>query len=582
MSTETCDLLVIGGTRRGLSTAIQAQEGGVERVVVVDPRPEVDTPAVPGRHGLETVRGVPVGPVRPAGDGVEVTVGDTTWAARAAVVALPVDGPFPAPDVALGDDLAGRVHTGPVPDDLRDADVLVVGPGEGAAETALDLVDAGVQVVLALGGGDPSELSRLVRRGLLAAEVERRLTVLWRSAPDEIQLVGGHPMVYFDDIRTPDLQFDHVVYRLAGEPRPDDTLVEADMPPGRVWAMLPWASAAAGVETVSAGAAWQTVRAACFPDIPAATPRPRVWRSSDSEAIEELRAEHYNATIVRFDRERSDLWRIRIRPDHGDTSHQAGQYATLGLGYWELRVDSALEPDLDRKWDRMVRRSYSMSSAIFDEQGYLEDPLRSHALEFYIVRVPPSQGSIPALTPRLAMKQEGDRIHLGARIAGHYTLAPVTDPHCSVVMLGTGTGEAPHNNMVAELFRKGHRGPVVVATTVRYSDDLAYLDEHRLLESYYPNYHYLPLVTRDPGVTRKRYVQDVIREGGLEEFGVDLDPASTHVFLCGHPGMIGRPSWTDDVPTFERDGGVCELLYERGFELDRRNTVGNVHFEAYW
>ena len=334
----------------------------------------------------------------------------------------------------------------------------------------------------------------------------------------------------------------------------------------------------------SPGAVWEEVRKARFSHLAGPSGRPRVWRHDDARRIAELRERYYNATITEFRRERSDLWRIRIRPDHGDTTHLAGQYATLGLGYWEPRIDAARDRGLERKWDKLVRRPYSISNPIFDEHGYLYDAARSDTLEFYIVLVPASPDRIPALTPRLAMKREGDRIHLGARIAGRYTLDPVTDPYDQVVMLSTGTGEAPHNGMATELLRKGHRGAIVAVVTVRHREDLRYLDEHRRLEAWYPNYHYLPLVTRDRGSPRRYYVQDVIRDGLLaERFGVELDPKTTHLFLCGNPAMIGPPEGNGSGgPVFMTPGGVCELLVERGFTLDRRGTTGNVHFEKYW
>ena len=163
---------------------------------------------------------------------------------------------------------------------------------------------------------------------------------------------------------------------------------------------------------------------------------------------------------------------LRVKPDHGSVSHLPGQYASLGLGYWEERVDDAMEPNIDDRWDKLVRRSYSISCRIFDEHGYLANDAESDELEFYIVLVPPTPDNVPGLTPRLALKKPGDRIYLGPKVAGRYTLAPVTDPSNTVVLLSTGTGEAPQNAMVTELLRKGHHGPIVSAVSVRQWADL--------------------------------------------------------------------------------------------------------------
>ncbi|HLU30758.1 MAG TPA: ferredoxin--NADP reductase, partial [Acidimicrobiia bacterium] len=88
--------------------------------------------------------------------------------------------------------------------------------------------------------------------------------------------------------------------------------------------------------------------------------------------------------------------------------------------------------------------------------------------------------------------------------------------------------------------------------------------------------------TRDPD-EEKLYVQDVIeRDLITDRFGVELDPATTHVFICGNPAMIGSPTWEDDRPVFPSPTGACQLLHERGFDIDRHGHVGNVHTEKYW
>ncbi len=195
--------------------------------------------------------------------------------------------------------------------------------------------------------------------------------------------------------------------------------------------------------------------------------------------------------------------------------------------------------------------------------------------------VRPSEDNVPELTPRLALKRPGDRIYLGPKVAGRYTLHEVTDPSCTVILLSTGTGEAPHNAMAVELLRKGHYGPIVSAVSVRNWADLGYLESHRALESRYGNYHYLPVPTREPDVP-KRYIQDLIRDGDFEQFGVDLDPARTHVYLCGNPSMIGLPEEVNGRLEFPETVGVVQLLAERGFTLDRRKLPGNIHYEEYW
>jgi ferredoxin--NADP+ reductase len=151
-----------------------------------------------------------------------------------------------------------------------------------------------------------------------------------------------------------------------------------------------------------------------------------------------------------------------------------------------------------------------------------------------------------------------------------------------VVFFATGTGEAPHNAMIVELLRKGHQGPIVSAVTVRQMADLGYLEKNRELEARYANFHYLPLPTREPGVP-KRYIQDLIVEDVFaKEYGVKLDPESTHVYMCGNPAMIGLPTEEDGQVTYPKPTGVVEILTERGFTLDHRKQRGNLHYEEYW
>lgn len=582
------DLVVVGGGLAGLSAAVEAREAGLERVLVLTAEEQVILPEVVGHHALEVRYQVRVRRIRGEEDGA-VVVGDGCEAHGAAVVvAEPAPARFGPPPFPVPEAVADRFHLGSVPIDPRDLDVLVVGGDEVAVEWTVRLAEAGAGVVLALGGASLERFSRLGRRMLFRLEAERRAAVYWRSTPAYVDEVDGYPLAFFEDRRTPDLLVDHIVYGVVVDPGDPDLAAVGirgeGIDPDRVWRIAEGAGAGSlPVRVVAPAEAWEAVRRARFPHLASRIERPRPWRPDDEAVVARLRERHYNATITRFDRTHGDLWIVRVRPDHGDTSHLAGQYASLGLGYWETRVDSALEPDIDRRWNTMVRRSYSISSPIFDEHGYLVDACRADELEFYIVRVPPSARRVPAFTPRLALKRAGDRVYLGPRVAGRYTLAPVNDPSCQVVFLATGTGEAPHNAMIAELFRKGHEGPVVSVVSVRHLSDLGYLEAHRRLEGRFPNYHYLPLTTREPGPEGKLYVQDILERDLLEErFGIALDPARTHVYLCGNPLMIGLPEWTEAGPVFPEPRGACEVLAGRGFTIDRRGVRGNVHYEEYW
>ncbi len=308
-----------------------------------------------------------------------------------------------------------------------------------------------------------------------------------------------------------------------------------------------------------------------------------------ADQVAELRRKNYNATVVRLSKAHSDLLTLRVRPDFPLQEHKPGQYSTLGMGYWEPRHEGCQPETLtDDQLPKMVLRAYSISCSVLDEGGKLLDRSNADWLEFYIVLVrDANREKPPALTPRLFTLNEGDRLYLGKKITGHFTLDQVR-PGDTVVFLSTGTGEAPHNYMTWELLRHGHKGKILSACCVRYRRDLGYLPQQEELMRRFPNYVYLPLTTREAdNAGHKVYIQDLITSGQLEErLGQPLDPARAHVFLCGNPSMIGVPY--KDADTGERlypkPLGVIEALEGRGFQADQPQAKikGTIHFEEYW
>ena len=577
------DLVIIGGNAGGLSVAISSLRSGIENVRVVEPGHEVAFPELVAENELDIGWGEVVSSVDVDGDELVVVTDHHIYRAHGVLIATRLTDPgWSAPiPVSEGD----RVHVDALPEQLHEQDILVVGYTDHAVELVAKAAHGRANVVMAAGGMDPAKLSPAGEHMLRRLERERRATILYRAVPAHVGESAGLPMAYFDDRRTPDLEFDHVVFATTRHQPPElrSNISDAAIATGRV---VFFGTADENLPGPH-GDGWElgrVVARAAFPDLELVPERSEVLRRARHQgAVDELRAEHYNATITRFEPTHSDLWVLRVRPDHGDVSHLPGQYASLGLGFWENRIDDAIDPGLDRRWTKLIRRSYSISHPIFDERGYLARRAREDELEFYIVLVPATAENTPALTPRLALKRPGDRIYLGPKVAGRYTLHGVNDPAATVVFLATGTGEAPHNAMITDLLQRGHFGPIVSAVTVRNLVDLGYLDQHRRLEERFVNYRYLPLPTREPGVP-KRYIQDLLRDGDLAEAARgQLDPTGTHVFLCGNPAMIGLPEEGDDGGRiFPEPVGMIELLEDRGFTLDRRGHAGNIHFEEYW
>lgn len=310
------------------------------------------------------------------------------------------------------------------------------------------------------------------------------------------------------------------------------------------------------------------------------------------QAAEALRATQYNSTVIDRIDVTDDLYRIRVRPDQGFPFFEPGQYVAIGLGYWEPRIrPSQLEVVPDEKQNKLVRRAYSISCPMVDSAGEVMICNEVDYLEFYIALVRGSDDSDsppPALTPRLFLLKVGDRLHVAPKITGHYTLQGV-ESHDNVLMISTGTGEAPHNAMTAELLARGHRGKVIQVTTVRRRIDLAYLAEHRTLMSRFNNYRYLPITTREPEnldsshpqYVGKQYVQHLFSSGQLAQWADDpLSPLNTHAFLCGNPTMIGFAP--PGAPPLSQPG-MLQVLESAGFSAkDKELVCGHIRFEKYW
>lgn len=324
---------------------------------------------------------------------------------------------------------------------------------------------------------------------------------------------------------------------------------------------------------------------------PAPPTEPPAMRLSDQQ-IAQLRSANYNAQVAELRRIHEDLLVMRIRPDDAGLQLVAGQYTVLGLGNWETRVRDTQSEQLDTKaLETVVKRAYSVSCPLMEANGRVTRVDAKPWLEFYIILIRYGDAAPPALTPRLFALAEGDRLFMSTHFHGHHTLKEHR-PDDTVIFVATGTGEAPHNAMIAQLLSSGHRGPIVAVCCVRYQRDLAYLDQHRQLERQFSNYRYITRTTREPmnidplvaGYVGKQYLQDYFACGDFKkDTGVELRPDTTSVYLCGNPEMIGVPHHTHNAALrYPNPTGMVEVLERQGFHVDRPHQPGNIHFEKYW
>ncbi|QDS88619.1 Ferredoxin--NADP reductase [Rosistilla ulvae] len=305
------------------------------------------------------------------------------------------------------------------------------------------------------------------------------------------------------------------------------------------------------------------------------------------DEIEELRSAAYNATLIQRIDIHEDLALFRVKPDSEVVPFQAGQYLTLGLGYWEPRVEPSQEELLaPKQFRKVVKRAYSISCPMLDTYEQLAPCSQLEYYEFYVTLVRRADHP-PALTPRLFQMREGDRIFASPRIVGTYVLKEVA-PDDDVIFFATGTGEAPHNAMSAELLSRGHRGRIVSATCVRLRRDLGYIAAQTRLSAKYANYQYLHFTTREaenmnpglPGYVGKQHLQQVVESGIFEAAaGLKLDPQRTHIFLCGNPAMIGYQP--PGAPALSSPG-MLQVLQQRGFREHGSDGPGQIRFEKYW
>jgi len=312
-------------------------------------------------------------------------------------------------------------------------------------------------------------------------------------------------------------------------------------------------------------------------------------REEKEQKKEKFRTEKYNATVVSIKNTHEDLAVFRVEPDGDKATYEPGQYTTLGLYSFEGRLEGTQQEEPEPEFDTFVQRAYSISHRILDDEtGALVEAGNDDFFEFYIVLVRDNGEGNPApgLTPRLFQMKEGSRIHIGKKAVGHYTLHHVTDSTKTIILGGTGTGEAPHMAMIAKLLSNDYKGDIVCLEVCRSSADFGYFETHKKLMKEHSNYKYVGLATRDPEVKEKVYIQDYISKGMLDDLlGYKPEPESSQWYFCGNPKMLGVPVKDKETgeESYPKPLGVIEVLEGMGHKADRGvKNPGNIHYEEYW
>ena len=230
-------------------------------------------------------------------------------------------------------------------------------------------------------------------------------------------------------------------------------------------------------------------------------------------------------------------------------------------GLCTLVVEAAVEPfapgqfvNLALELDGVVeRRSYSIASP------------PGAPLAFLVTEVPGGK-----LTPRLVRLVPGDPVLVEPKPQGFFTLKWLP-PAEELWLVATGTGLGPFLSMLGsdELWDRCQR--VVVVHGVRDATQLAHRED--LLRLVGERAGRLALVS---ALSRGTATDDLLHgrittlltDGSLERAaGTPLDPARSHVMLCGNPAMI------EDM---------TNRLGERGMKKHRVRAPGHITIEKYW
>jgi CDP-4-dehydro-6-deoxyglucose reductase, E3 len=184
--------------------------------------------------------------------------------------------------------------------------------------------------------------------------------------------------------------------------------------------------------------------------------------------------------------------------------------------------------------EKKITRAYSIAS----------EPLGTNRFELCLDLV---QDGL--LSPLLFSLKPGDTVEI-RRPLGMFVLR---DPPRDSVLIATGTGVAPFRSMLrAKLGGSSQRFTLV--SGARHEEDLLYRGEFEEMAKRYPNFRFLPALSR-PGATwtgRTGYVQEHLAEAIGDRR--DLD-----VFLCGLKQMV------DQVRTILKEMGFDrkQILFEK-------------------
>lgn len=208
------------------------------------------------------------------------------------------------------------------------------------------------------------------------------------------------------------------------------------------------------------------------------------------------------AEIINIINESDIVKRFFIKvPDEVPFSFKAGQFIMLNL-------------PIDSKY---TNRSYSIASAPSDDNIF----------ELCIVINPNGVGT----NFMWSNYKVGTKVQI-SKVLGKFQLPEVIDR--DICFIGTGTGIAPLRSMAVDILNRGIPCKnIYMVFGNRWAKDVTYRSEFEALEKEFPNFKFIPVLSRDnEGWTgRKGYVHTI-----YEEIFSDKRPA--YFYICGWADML--------------------------------------------
>lgn len=213
---------------------------------------------------------------------------------------------------------------------------------------------------------------------------------------------------------------------------------------------------------------------------------------------------------------------------------------------------------------QFIRIGMDLGDARVGRPYSLVNPPHEPLLEIFFNIVPEGP-----LTSRLAALQTGDAVWLADAANGLLTLHEVPEQTRDLWMLATGTGVGPFLSMLQTDEPWQRFDKVILGYSVRYRSNLGYGPLIERLQHEHPErFHFVPFITgENADAAFSCRIPETLADGRLERrIGLTLDPARSHVMLCGHAEMI-----SDAV-------GILET---RGLRRHRRREPGHISTEKY-